>query len=162
MADETPVETFDATDPAAEDNARREAARRDRESADVIRHLLHRKEARAWFYRLLTDCHIYGAGRSGPVEGTSFVPGSSDVTFYQLGEENIGKRLMMEAMNASPDLYLLMIKEQRDEGKRLDEVRRKERVNREREDAPVNPQDFTPDLPPPAGFPGGPKLTKKK
>lgn len=162
MADETPVETFDATDTAAEDNARREVARHERMDADAIRYVMHRPSGRAWFYRLLTDCHIFGAGRVGPVAGTSFVPGSSDVTFYQLGEENIGKRLMMEAMNASPDLYLLMIKEQRDDGKRLDEVRRKERINREREDAPVNPQDFTPDLPPPAGFPGGPKLAKKK
>ncbi len=132
-----PVETFDASDPAAEDNAKRDAARVARQDADVIRKLLHDKDGRAWFYRHLQSCHIFGAGRSGPVEGSTFAPGQSDVTAYRLGEENIGKRLMMQAMDASPDLYLLMIKEQRAEDKRLDEVRRTERKNR---DAKENPE----------------------
>lgn len=150
MADEHPTETFDAGDPAAIDNAHREDARRRREDADVLRMIMHTKPGRAWMYRMLNRCNIYG---------DTFAPGQGDVTAFKLGQENIGKQLMLELMDASADLYITMIKDQKDEEKRLDEVRRRERKSREAEDPTASPQmEFVKDLPPPAGYPGGPPL----
>lgn len=153
MADDLPTETFDASDPAATDNANREARRKARDDADQLRLIMHTKQGRAFLYRLLERCNIYG---------DTFTPGQADATAFKLGQENIGKQLMLATMDASADLYVQMIKEQKDEEKRLDEVRRTERKNREAQEpgAPLTP-DLVPDLPPPAGYPGGPPLPKK-
>ena len=152
MADEQVTETYDAANPAAEDNARRDAARHAREDADTLRLLMQRKQGRAWLYRKLEACHIYAS---------TFAPGQADVTAFQLGEENVGKRIMLEAIDASPDLYMKMLKEQQDEARRLDDIRRTERKNREQAEGPVDVAGLVADLPPPAGYPGGPSLPVK-
>ena len=150
MADNEP---FDATDPAAIANAEREAKRHAREDADALRTLMHDRNGRAFLYRRLERCHIYS---------TTFAPGQPDVTAFHLGEENVGKQLMAEAMDASADLYVKMIKEQRDEAMRLDAVREREAKNRAAEERPPSAEEMMAPLPPPAGYPGGPHLPKKK
>lgn len=151
MADDT-RETFDASDQAATDNASRDAAAKARADADQLRKIMHDKPGRAWLYRFLERCNIYG---------DSFTPGQPDVTAFKLGNENIGRQLMLAAMDASTDLYVKMVNEQREEERRLDEVRRKERKNREERDGPVDVSTLVAPLPPPAGYPGGPPLPKK-
>ena len=153
MAEEQVAEAFDASDPAAEANVKRDAARFARQDADVLRMMMRTKEGRAFLYRFLDRCHIYS---------TTFAPGQSDVTAFQLGEENVGKRLMLEAQSASVDLYVQMIKEQRAEEARLDEVRRREQRNREQAEAAQTAEELMAPLPPPAGYPGGPALKPKK
>src|SRR6267154_4206594 len=113
MPDDLPLESFDASDPAAAANAEREAARKARDDADVLRKLMFSKQGRGFLYRRLEMCHIYG---------NTFAGEETHVSAFQQGEENVGKRLMLEAMDASPDLYVQMIKEQREESKRLDQV----------------------------------------
>lgn len=152
MADEQPRETFDAADPAATDNAARDTAAKSRADADVLRSIMMTKPGRAWLYRFLEKCNIYGE---------SFTPGQPDVTAFKLGNENVGRQLMLAAMNASTDLYVKMVNEQREEERRLDEVRRKERKNREERDGPIDVNALVAPLPPPAGYPGGPPLPKK-
>lgn len=152
MPDDLPNETFDAGDPAAIDNASRDAASKARADADMLRTIMHTKPGRAWLYRFLERCNIYG---------DSFTPGAPDVTAFKLGNENVGRQLMLTAMNASADLYVKMVNEQREEERRLDEVRRRERKNREERDAPIDVASQVAPLPPPAGYPGGPPLPKK-
>lgn len=153
MADDLPHETFDATDRAAEDNARRDQARFAREDADVLRGIMFSKPGRAWLLRRLDECHI---------NNSPFAPGQPDVTAYHLGEEAVGKRLLTSAMAASVDLYMKAIQEQQAEDRRIADVRRTERKNREKaEEAAINPADLVANLPPPAGYPGGPPLPKK-
>lgn len=152
MADDLPHETFDATDPAAEANARRDAARRERADLDVLRKLMSDKKGRDFLYRFLDSCHI---------NNTPFAPGQPDVTAFHLGEENVGRRVLLLAMGASTDLYMKMITEQQEEEVRLADVRRKERQNREERDGPVDINALVAPLPPPAGYPGGPPLPKK-
>lgn len=135
-------EPFDATDPKAEESARREESRQRREDLDALRAMMLSKTGRACLYRQLLRCHIYAS---------AFAPGQSDLTSFQLGEENVGKRLMLDLQSASLDLYLQMLKEQRAEEKRLDDVRRTDREKREAED---EIKTLLPDLPPPAGWPG--------
>jgi hypothetical protein len=153
MADDLPQETFDASDPAAEANARRDAARFAREDADVLRNLMRTKQGRAWLLRRLDECHI---------NNSPFVPGQADVTAYHLGEEAVGRRLLTSAMSASVDLYMTAIKEAQEEERRVAEVRRKEALNRAEREGPIDVAGLVADLPPPAGYPGGPPLPKKK
>lgn len=153
MADDLPHETFDASDAVAESNAKRDVARRERADLDVMRGVMHTKQGRDWLYRFLNACHI---------NNTPFAPGQPDVTAFHLGEEHVGKQVLLLAMTASTDLYMKMIQEQQEEERRLADVRRTERKNREeREDGPTNPAAMVAPLPPPAGFPGGPPLPKK-
>lgn len=134
----------DASDLAAEDNARRDEARRSRNDADVVRRIMSHRNGRDWFFRQLTRCNIYRS---------SFVPGQPDVTAFELGQENIGKQLMLAAIDASADLYMKMLTEQKEEETRLRDVRRGERKSREAEDnIGVRMQGF--DLPAPTGFDG--------
>jgi hypothetical protein len=154
MPEDLPHETFDAADPAAEDNARRDAARIAREDADVLRGIMFNKPGRAWLLRFLDACHI---------NNSTFAPGMTDQTAFNLGEEAVGKRLLLTAMGASVDLYMKAIQEQQAEERRLADVRRTERKNREKtEDGPINVADLVAPLPPPAGYPGGPPLPKKE
>jgi hypothetical protein len=152
VSDELPQEPFDATDPAAEANVKRDAARRDRNDLDVLRVLMRDKKGRDFLYRFLDSCHI---------NNTPFAPGQPDVTAFHLGEEAVGKRVLLLAMSASTDLYMKMIQEQQEEEKRLAEVRRKERQNREEREGPIDVSALVAPLPPPAGYPGGPPLPKK-
>lgn len=83
------------------------AVKRDRDvrGADdtVLRNLMGEPAGRAWMYRLLIRCHIYGS---------VFVGGEPDTTAYRIGEENIGKRFLAELQRATPELYLTMLAEQ--------------------------------------------------
>ena len=151
MADEI-AETFDASDAAADANARRDVARVAREDADVLRAIMHNKPGRAWLYRFLESCHIYGS---------TFAGEETHVGAFQQGEENVGKKLMLATQAASVDLYMQRIRERQAEDARVAEVRRKERLTRERETEPETTTPFI-DLPPPAGYPGGAPLPKSK
>ena len=151
MADELPKSAFDATDTAAENNVRREAARIQQADADYYRLIMHTVKGRAWLHRRLSECKIFG---------DTFAAEQTHVTAFSLGQENIGKRMMAAAQNASADLYVQMIKEHQVEEARLDEVRRTEENKRTADERPPNPEDMVVPLPPPAGYPGGPPLQK--
>jgi hypothetical protein len=150
---EEPLAAYAADDPVAENNQRREAARVSREDADVMRYIMATKPGRAWLFRFLAKCNIMG---------DSFVPGQADSTAFRLGQENIGKQVWLSAQSASIDDYLTMIKEQQAEEKRLEGVRQREEQSRRNEDEGTSDSPFMPDLPPPAGYPGGPDLPKDK
>ena len=152
MTDDT-LESFDASDTAAEANARRDEARRNRNDLDVLRTIMHTRQGRDWLHRFLDSCHI---------NNTPFAAGQPDLTAFHLGEENVGRKLLLTAMSASVDLYMKMIKEAQEEEIRVNEVRRKERINREEREAPIDFEKLVAPLPPPAGYPGGAPLPKKE
>ena len=152
MTDDT-LESFDASDTAAEANARRDEARRNRNDLDVLRTIMHTRQGRDWLHRFLDSCHI---------NNTPFAAGQPDLTAFHLGEENVGRKLLLTAMSASVDLYMKMIKEAQEEEIRVNEVRRKERINREERDGPIDIEKLVAPLPPPAGYPGGPPRPKKE
>ena len=140
---------FDATDERAENNARRDVKRIQDQDTDALRRFLKgHKNNRAWYYRQLLNCHIYGS---------PFDPGRPDTnnTMFRLGEENVGKRLMIQAIDASPDLYMLMLKEHKEEEARLESVRQNEEDKRNSDnEAMIRTQGF--EVSPPVGWPGGP------
>jgi hypothetical protein len=136
--------SFDAADPVAESNAHRDELRRQREDAQTLRQLMAHRNGRAWLYRILERCHIYAS---------AFAPGEPETTFFRMGEENIGKQMMMAAMAAAPDLYMEMLAEARKEDERIALLHADEDKKRSGDDATALAlQGF--DLPAPKGWPG--------
>jgi hypothetical protein len=145
LADDT-LEPYDATDPAAEQNARRDEARRQRDTIDVMRAILGTKKGRAWLCDKLEKCHIYGS---------PFMPGQPDATAFALGEENVGKQLMLEAIDADAGSYMKLLAERKEEEARQQEVRNREERKRQQQSdedsAAMKTQGF--DLPAPGTEP---------
>jgi hypothetical protein len=96
---------FDASDPRHIEAAKKESGRQKREDRDFWQMCMSTPQRRASLYRLLERCHIY----STPADTESV-----NRTFFKLGEENVGKQIMLSAMDASTDLYLKMLKEQKE------------------------------------------------
>lgn len=156
MAEET-IEPFDASDPAAIDNASRDVARWARDDADVIRAILHTKKGRAFILRQLDRCHINSPDK--------FVPGMPDATAHNLGLERYGILLLADVMSASVDLYMTAVKEQQEEMRRQTEVQRSARKRREETERGPTAADQVAHLPAPKGFDGHtppPVLSKRK
>lgn len=139
MADDT------SDDALAEENARRDAGRRRKDDLDVLRKLMRTPQGRDWMYRHLDACHIY----ENPALFDN-VPG----TFFRLGEQNVGKQLLIQLEAASLDLYMTMKREH--EEKVADETRIvREATKRElaETDEPAITDDQQPHLPRPDGWP---------
>lgn len=145
---------YDATDPVAEENARRDEARKTRQMAAVVRMILTAKDGRAWYCEILEGCHIFS---------TPFVPGQPDSTAFAMGEENVGKKLMMAAIDADAALYMKMLAERKSEDQRQQDVRNREEKKRnqqsEEDSVAVQMQGF--DLPAP-GMPMPPLVLGEK
>lgn len=106
-------------DETAESNAKKREVRRRREDEQVVQDLLHTPQGRAWFYRRLDECNMFG---------DPFVQGSSDGTAYMLGRQSIGKMLWLEAEGAAAELVLLMKREHEAELMQVaEELKRRDR-----------------------------------
>lgn len=101
----------DLTRNAANRDETEELARQQRQNeradADVLRKIMMSPNGRSWLWRLLEWCDAH----SDP-----FVPGvdGERETSRNLGRQVVGKHLMMQAMGASTDLYLTMMREARE------------------------------------------------
>lgn len=93
---------YNADDEKQVKKARKKAQQNEAIALDVVRQVMKSAAGRAWIYRMLERCHIYG---------NPFVPGQPDSTAFNLGEANQGKILLAEVQAASPDAYLVMINE---------------------------------------------------
>ncbi len=93
---------YNADDEKQVKTAQKKAKLNEAIKLDVIRGVMNTASGRQWIYGFLESCHIYG---------NAFCPGQSDVTAFNLGEENVGKRLLADVQNSAPDLYLQMINE---------------------------------------------------
>lgn len=93
---------FNAADPTEVNNARKKSGRERSERLRVLQALMQHKDGRKWIYGLLDRCHIY----TNP-----FTPGQWDVTSFKCGEENIGLMIQADVVDAAPEEYLQMCKE---------------------------------------------------
>lgn len=123
----------------ADNNARRNEARRQREDAEIVRRLMADKNGRAWMHRLLDQCQIRGA---------PFIPGQPDTTAFRLGKQSIGW-FLMDACEAFPDLYMMMLAEARQEEQREAALTAADERERQRVESVIPQQD---DLPAPPGW----------
>jgi len=71
------------------------------------------------------------------------------------GREEVGRKLFVDAQDASLDAYLLMVKEGRDDETRLVKEAKKRADKAEgKGEPPLTPAAQLPDLAPPPGWPG--------
>lgn len=68
---------------------------------EILRDFLATPEGRRYFYDLLTTCGVYRN------------PFSRDAGMmaFSCGEMNVGQKILVDLENASPELYLLMVRE---------------------------------------------------
>lgn len=106
----------DLTRNASDRDELEEIARQERQNeridADVLRKVMMSPNGRSWLWRLLEWCDAH----SDP-----FVPGvdGERETSRNLGRQIVGKHLMLQAMGASTDLYLVMMREAREKAEAL-------------------------------------------
>lgn len=94
---------YNAADPKAINAARKKHARHERERLEVMEALLQNKKTRAWVWDLIAGCDP---------AGNPIVMGDTHATYFKLGEQNVGKRLLMDAVQF-PELYVQMANEAR-------------------------------------------------
>lgn len=137
----TATDLPDASDEVTTNNRRSDAARYRKDDLGVLRKMMHDPKGRSWLHRTLEFCDIYGS---------PFTPGQADTTAFHLGQQNVGKRLLIDSMEASPDLYMLMIREAREEQERVTKTTRERnaKVDPDR-DAPAGVDLQFPPLTPP-------------
>jgi hypothetical protein len=95
---ETP---FDAADPEAVNDARKKAGRRKTKRLEFVKAMMVLEEGRKWLWELMESCHIH----SNPL-----VPNDTHSTYFNLGEQNIGKRVLSDVQHF-PELYVKMCNE---------------------------------------------------
>lgn len=98
---------YDSGDPQQVNEARKKAGRREKKRLTVIKALMQHKDGRAWVHELLEACDILG----NPVELDATQKVDTHLTLYHLGEQNIGKKILMDIEEAALDEYFLMKKE---------------------------------------------------
>jgi hypothetical protein len=94
---------YDAGSERDEEERRREAGRIEAADRRVLEEWMGGQEGRYYMLRFLDKCHIYQG---------SFTAGEPDTTAYKLGEEHIGKQLMLDLIRFVPELYAKMMAEE--------------------------------------------------
>lgn len=95
---------YDASDPEAVEKQVRKQMRFQAERAQVLTNLMSTVAGRAWVHDLLVFCNVFG---------NPFIQGSFDGTAFNLGMQNVGKKMLDEVNEAAPDRYLPMLREAR-------------------------------------------------
>lgn len=93
--------SYDASDPQQVREAEAKAKDRGEEAKLILQNIMSLPQGRAWLWGLLARCHIYESC-FGPDDRT---------TAFALGERNVGLRLQAEIIEASPTLFMQMLKE---------------------------------------------------
>lgn len=94
---------FNSSDPVQVNERRKKLGRQKQRSLTVVEALMQHKDGRAWLNDLIVGTDYNGH----PV-----VQGDPYLTYYNLGQMNVGKRILAEAQEFT-DLYLKMIQEAR-------------------------------------------------
>lgn len=100
-APDEPEGEFDANDPKQVNNRKRRAKQRAADDDQTVKDLLSSSRGRAWLWRLLGTCHIFGISfRADPYQ-----------TAFNEGERNVGNRLLAQIMRVDSAAYVLMMRE---------------------------------------------------
>jgi len=93
---------YDASDPEQVNQARKKAGRKKRGTLEFVKAIMTVPQGREWMYDMLVICKVFGS---------PLVPGDTHYTYHNLGEQNIGKKLLQDINTSAPDEYVMMIKE---------------------------------------------------
>ncbi len=98
-------EVYNAGDEKDVTNARKKSARMRKEELEFVSAIMSSPQGRKWMLNILTICKTF----TNPV-----VPGDTHFTYHNIGEQNIGKKLLQDVNDSAPDQYILMMKESRE------------------------------------------------
>lgn len=98
-------QAYNAADEKDVNNARKKAARLRKEELEFVSAIMSSPQGRKWMLNMLTTCKTF----TNPI-----IPGDTHFTYHNIGEQNIGKKLLQDVNDAAPDQYILMMKEARD------------------------------------------------
>ena len=102
-------EPYNAADPKQVNEARKKAARSKKEELDFTAAIMSTPQGRRWMFDLLNTCKTF----TNPV-----VAGDPYYTYHNIGEQNIGKKLLQDVNDSAPAEYVLMMKEAKENKKR--------------------------------------------
>lgn len=92
---------YDAGDAEQVKNARKKTGRNRRARLEFVEAVMEQPQGRKYFWELLEKCFIHG----NPV-----VQGDPHATYFNLGQQNVGKLILQDVQEFS-ELYVLMVKE---------------------------------------------------
>lgn len=93
-------ELYDANDTKTVNNARKKEARFRQRRKNFVRQMMQDEDGRLWLYDLLEFCNIYV---------NPLAPGQTDVTFHNIGQANVGRKLLVDINEAAPELYMQLM-----------------------------------------------------
>lgn len=94
---------YDASDPEQINKARKKAGRAKSDDTDIVKAIMELPTGRAWMYRLLARCGTF----------TAAAHNISHEIDRAVGRQMVGHWVMEDIMNAAPEKYWIMIKENR-------------------------------------------------
>jgi len=94
-------ESYDTSEPAQVNKARKKAARTRADRLHFVEAALTTEQGRAWFYDILVRCRVLS---------TPYTNNPYD-TAFKCGMQNIGLQILDDVQTAAPDNYMKMIKE---------------------------------------------------
>lgn len=97
-----PTESFDASDPLQVNLARKKAGRKKSDRLEVVRAIMGLVEGRKWVNEWLVQTYIHG----NPV-----VAGDPFMTHFNIGQQNVGKMMLSDVIEAAPADYVKMLAE---------------------------------------------------
>ena len=97
-------QSYDAGDEVQVANARKKGGRNRRKRLEMVEAIMQQPEGRKWFYDLMERCFIFG---------NAVVQGDCYGTYFNLGQQNVGKMILAD-LQEFPDLYAALMKEGKD------------------------------------------------
>ena len=104
-AEDNLEQTYDAGDEESVSKARKKGGRNRRARLEFVEAVMQQPQGRKWFYELMEKCNMFG----NPV-----VQGDEHMTYFRLGEQNIGKMILSDVQQF-PELYVKMIGEAKED-----------------------------------------------
>ena len=96
-------ESYDTSEPQQVNKAKKRYARTRADRLKFVEAAMEHEQGRAWFYDLLTFCHVFSTPFDSDPYRTSFL----------CGQQNIGLKILSDIQDSSPDGYLKMVNEAR-------------------------------------------------
>jgi hypothetical protein len=93
---------FDASDETQVNNRRRSSKRREAEQRAFLKKMLAEPAGRNWMWGILEFCNAFDIG---------YVQGDAYATHLQLGQRNVGLKLIADISDVAPDMFARMLKE---------------------------------------------------
>ena len=102
LAESAAEKTYDANNPEQVDQRNKKAAEYQANMAAVLLNILSTEQGRAWINDIFVFCDVLG---------NPHVPGNTDHTSFNLGMQNVGKKILTDILRIAPEQYPIILRE---------------------------------------------------